>query len=129
MSTRVSNLPIILLSLKISTRYSERSCFLLYNFETRADATIIASVALFSLIATAHLPCCDLINSSVPIIMPPDSSPPNKSRGLIPRLIGFENTSSTTTSLSGLFFSFNSTFFIMFAISLKPTGTLTTLTS
>ena len=27
------------------------------SFETRADATTIASVALFSLIATAHLPC------------------------------------------------------------------------
>ena len=41
----------------------------------------------------------------------------------------FPNTSSTTTESAGLFFSFNSTFFIMLAISLKPTGTLTTLTS
>ena len=28
-------------------------------FDTREEATIIASVALFSLIATAHLPCLD----------------------------------------------------------------------
>ena len=88
----------------------------------------MASVALFSLIATASLPCSDLISSSVPIIIPPDSSPAKTKRGLIPKLIGLPKTSSMITSLLGWVFSFSSTFFIMFAISLNPTGTLTTFT-
>ena len=99
------------------------------NAEIRADATIIASVALFSRIAIANLPEFEVISSSVPIIIPPDSSPAKRSLGLMPRLIELPNTSSITTSPVRAFLSFNSTFFIIFAISLKPTGTLTTFTA
>ena len=76
----------------------------------------------------AILPAFDFISSSLPIIIPPDSSPPNNILGFLPRLISLPRTSVTITSFSGLSIICLSTFFIMFAISLNPTGTLTTFT-
>ena len=128
MSTLVSKRPIILFELNTFDKYWDKDTLTSDIWETKEEATIIASVALFSLIATAHLPCSDLISSSVPIIIPPDSSPANTSRGFIPKSIGLPNTSSITTDSVGLFFNLSSTFFIIFAISLNPTGTLTTFT-
>ena len=58
---------------------------------------MIASVADFSLIAIAIRPAFEVIKSFDPIIMPPDSSPPNIKRGLTPRFISFPKTSVTTT--------------------------------
>jgi len=66
---------------------------------------IIASVADFSRIARAILPPNDLIGSIAPIIIPPDSSPPNTIRGFTPRFISLPKTSSTFTSALGLFLS------------------------
>ena len=71
----------MLFSSKISIRYSERVLLSSSNFAANDEATIIASVALFSLIAIAFLPARDSIKSSEPIIIPPDSSPPKIKRG------------------------------------------------
>ena len=77
--------------------------------------------------AIAIRPLIERISSSAPIIIPPDSSPPNIIRGLTPRLISSPKTSLMITSFSGFSEICFSTFFIIPAISLKPTGTLTTL--
>ena len=68
---------------------------------------MIASVALFSLIAIANLPACDKISSSEPIIMPPDSSPPKINLGFTPlevaERLGHEKIETTLNTYAHLY--------------------------
>lgn len=98
------------------------------NLATSADVTTIASVALFSLIAIALQPASEQISLGGPIIIPPDSSPAKRSLGFIPRSILLPKISFIIIGFVGFFSNLSSTFFIILAISLNPTGTLITFT-